>query len=148
MAGNGEFTAEERSYLSSLPAVARVTGSRIFYSTEFQDECMRRYWSGESPTAIFRDAGLDPKIIGAKRIERCIRRWRDAEEHSADLMARRRESLRRGRIDRADQTPRSRAAGDARIIALQASIISQLEELVDQLEQTRKAMEADRENGK
>lgn len=26
--------------------------------------------------AIFREAGLDPKIIGYKRVERCIARWK------------------------------------------------------------------------
>ena len=28
------------------------------------------------PAAIFREAGLDPKIIGYKRVERCIARWK------------------------------------------------------------------------
>lgn len=31
---------------------------------------------GGSPAAIFREAGLDPKIIGYKRVERCIARWK------------------------------------------------------------------------
>lgn len=39
---------------------------------------MRRYNAGESPAAIFREAGLDPKIIGYKRVERCISRWKQA----------------------------------------------------------------------
>ncbi|EIJ25698.1 hypothetical protein [Bifidobacterium longum] len=30
----------------------------------------------ESPVRIFREAGLDPRIIGNKRIERCIARWK------------------------------------------------------------------------
>lgn len=30
--------------------------------------------------AIFREAGLDPKLIGYKRIERCIARWKKQEE--------------------------------------------------------------------
>ena len=43
---------------------------------EFRDDCMRRYAEGGSPAAIFREAGLDPKIIGYKRVERCIARWK------------------------------------------------------------------------
>ena len=46
------------------------------YSKEFRDDCMRRYAEGGSPAAIFREAGLDPKIIGYKRVERCIARWK------------------------------------------------------------------------
>ena len=75
------FTAKTRKYLGSLDAVESVTQYRICYSKEFRDDCMRRYAEGGSPAAIFREAGLDPKIIGYKRVERCIARWKaeDAE---------------------------------------------------------------------
>lgn len=77
MAG-GAFTAKTRKYLWSLDAVDSVTQTRISYSNAFRDDCMRRYNAGESPAAIFREAGLDPKIIGYKRVERCISRWKQA----------------------------------------------------------------------
>ena len=39
--------------------------------------CARcRYHAGESPVELFREAGLDPSLIGYKRIERCFARWR------------------------------------------------------------------------
>ena len=31
--------------------------------------------NGESPTVLFREAGLGPELIGEKRIERCMHRW-------------------------------------------------------------------------
>ena len=34
--------------------------------------------NGESPTVLFREAGLGPELIGEKRIERCMHRWRKA----------------------------------------------------------------------
>lgn len=74
--GAGGFTNEEIAYLRSLPAVARVSNGRIRYSEAFRRECMRRYRAGESPVRIFRDAGLDASLIGYKRIERCVARWR------------------------------------------------------------------------
>ena len=77
----GKFTAKERAYLMSLPAVESVTSERIFYAERFKTECMRRYHEGESPTKIFNDAGLYSSLIGYKRIERCIARWR-ADERS------------------------------------------------------------------
>ena len=71
------FTARERAYLLSLAAVESVDGaSRVHYADWFRDECMRRYRAGEKPTALFREAGLDPKLIGYKRIERAFARWR------------------------------------------------------------------------
>ncbi len=70
------FTAKTSKYLGSLDAVESVTQYRICYPEEFRDDCMRRYAEGGSPAAIFREAGLDPKIIGYKRVERCIARWK------------------------------------------------------------------------
>ena len=70
------FTLRERAYLESLPAVSRVTATRIHYTDAFRDECLRRYRNGEHPVDLFRQAGLDPKLIGYKRIERCFARWR------------------------------------------------------------------------
>ncbi|MDU8981821.1 hypothetical protein [Bifidobacterium scardovii] len=74
----GEFTNEEIAYLRSLPAVSRVTNGRIRYTEDFRRECMRRYAAGESPAKIFHEAGLDSSLIGYKRIEQCISRWRDS----------------------------------------------------------------------
>lgn len=92
---DGKFTAKERAYLSSLPAVESVSASHIRYADSFRIEVMCRYDAGESPAAIFREAGLDPKLIGYKRIERCIARWKmmepaddDAEPISADKFPR------------------------------------------------------------
>lgn len=75
MNGKG-FSTREMAYLSSLPAVRSVGRTRIAYTDAFREECMRRYADGESPAEIFHDAGLDSALIGYKRIERCIARWR------------------------------------------------------------------------
>lgn len=77
---DGKFTAKERAYLASLPAVESVSALHIRYADSFRIEVMCRYNAGESPAAIFREAGLDPKLIGYKRIERCIARWKKQEE--------------------------------------------------------------------
>ena len=57
-------------------AVAWVTRTRITYKDSFKRDAVTRYRQGESPVRIFREAGLDPRIIGNKRIERCIARWK------------------------------------------------------------------------
>lgn len=71
------FSIREIGYLSKLPAVEHVTRGRIVYSEDFKIHCVRRYLAGESPARIFRRAGLDSSLIGYKRIERCIARWKN-----------------------------------------------------------------------
>ena len=80
---NGKFTKEEREYLISLDAVDRVNASQIIYNKDFKRECMRRYAAGESPAAIFAQAGLPSSLIGYKRIERAIYHWKEAERKDA-----------------------------------------------------------------
>ena len=72
------FTPEEQAYLASLPAVLSVSRNTITYAPKFRASCMDRYYAGESPTEIFRSEGLDPALIGSKRIERCVARWRQS----------------------------------------------------------------------
>ena len=72
------FSIREIEYLESLPAVERVVNGRIVYADDFKRECIRRYRAGESPSEIFRRSGLDAALIGNKRIERCIARWKSS----------------------------------------------------------------------
>ncbi|WP_253902333.1 hypothetical protein [Bifidobacterium panos] len=75
------FTSGQRAYLSSLAAVDSIdASSRIRYADWFRVECMRRYREGEKPAALFREAGLDPKIVGYKRIERAFARWKQSPD--------------------------------------------------------------------
>ena len=76
---------DELQMLRDLPAVANVSKDRITYSNAFKQVCVIRYLAGESPTKIFREAGLPPELIGYKRyrtkcgaLEGCrpqIREW-------------------------------------------------------------------------
>lgn len=69
---------DELQMLRDLPAVANVSKDRITYSNVFKQVCVIRYLAGESPTKIFREAGLPPELIGYKRIERSVARWKAA----------------------------------------------------------------------
>ena len=69
---------EELQMLRDLPAVANVSKDRITYPNAFKQVCVIRYLAGESPTKIFREAGLPPELIGYKRIERSVARWKAA----------------------------------------------------------------------
>lgn len=72
----GKFTDDEVTYLRSLQAVEYVTNNRITYADKFKVRVLREYAAGISPRMIFLRAGLESSILGRKRIERCIARWR------------------------------------------------------------------------
>lgn len=70
------FSSAQIKRLIKLRAVVKVSPSRIRYAEWFKRECVMRADAGESPTYLFREAGLGPEFIGEKRIERCMDRWR------------------------------------------------------------------------
>lgn len=83
------FTQAEVYYLNTLPAVERASMDRITYSRDFQVRCMAQYLRGNGPTSIFASAGLNPKIVGSKRIERAIARWKaDPADHAGGAVVR------------------------------------------------------------
>lgn len=79
--GRGRFSAEEIEMLKKNPYVIDVNETRIVYSNEFKKHFMKEYKEGMKPTAIFRDAGFDPEVLGSKRIERACARWREADKN-------------------------------------------------------------------
>lgn len=70
------FTSEETDILRTSPAVIRTTSRRITYASWFRRYAVVMSRRGERPSDIFRGVGLDPGILGTKRIERCMNRWR------------------------------------------------------------------------
>ncbi|KAB8288256.1 hypothetical protein DSM100688_0823, partial [Bifidobacterium ramosum] len=82
--GGGAFSPEEVAYLRSLPAVVAASRKRITYSDAFKEYCIRQYNEGASPVKLFREAGLDPALIGHKRIEHCFARWRQSFKAAND----------------------------------------------------------------
>ena len=74
------LTKEAITELERNPYVIRSGPDRITYSREFKHHFMCEYLAGKKPTEIFRTAGFDPRMIGAKRIERACARWRKEYE--------------------------------------------------------------------
>lgn len=68
---------ETVAYLCGLPAVSAATVNRITYEQWFGQDAVRRWMGGERPCDIFARAGMPPRLIGHKRVERCMARWRD-----------------------------------------------------------------------
>ena len=146
MGGVKGFTAGQRAYLQSLAAVDAVDGrSRIYYADWFRVGCMRRYRAGEKPVDLFREAGLDPKLIGYKRIERAFARWRRVDHTTtSDTKPTPATTLTPEPIPTPASVSRPKPtmpASDPRdcLIAVQALRIQRLEEEIQTLKQAKAA---------
>lgn len=73
---NKPFSEDEIRMLRGLDAVDSCGERRIIWNHAFIERAKERLAAGESPTDIFRRAGVGPEVIGHKRIERCVARWR------------------------------------------------------------------------
>ena len=73
---NKPFDEDEIRMLLELDAVETCSKKRITWNHEFIKRAKKELAEGESPTDIFRRAGVGPEIVGHKRIERCAARWR------------------------------------------------------------------------
>ena len=64
--------------LRKLDAVESVTETRIQYSEGFRKTALERDRRGDSPAVI------DSAVIGYKRIERCMSRWRARDRETRE----------------------------------------------------------------
>jgi hypothetical protein len=74
------FTAEQLEELLQSPHVSYVSRTTISYTLKFKEMAWQRYCDGVEPAKIFRDAGLDPDVLGRERIKGFIDKLRDQLE--------------------------------------------------------------------
>ena len=74
----GILTEEEIKILSQNKYVEIVSSHSIKYTYKFKCHFITELQAGKKPTQIFREAGLDPSILGSKRIERATARWKES----------------------------------------------------------------------
>ena len=70
------FTDEQMRLLKGNDAISEVSRTRIYSREWFQMQAIMKNRLGMGPTRIFTEAGLPPSLVGYKRIERCMSRWR------------------------------------------------------------------------
>ncbi len=78
--GRGNLNEEEIRTLRKNPYVVAVNDRGVSYSKDFTFLFINEYMQGKKPTAIFKDAGFDVKVLGSKRIERACARWKESYE--------------------------------------------------------------------
>lgn len=93
------FTQEQRNLLALNPNIKKVTDKSITYAETFKLFAIDEYAKGKTPHEIFKNAGIDPSIIGSKNPARCLGRWRISyfKDGSSGLMGERRGTSNSGR---------------------------------------------------
>lgn len=78
------FTQEQMEHLRQSPHIALVSESTIIFKPEFKLYLLEQKRLGRRMRDALRESGIDPDILGAKRIENLSHRLnRDAKEGSS-----------------------------------------------------------------
>ena len=72
------LTEEQINQLLKNKNITKCTTKSIIYSKDFRTDAIRLYKQGLSATEIFKQADLDPGVIGKNHPRDCIRRWNKA----------------------------------------------------------------------
>ena len=66
------FSPEQAQYLASLPAVISITGHVSDMQSGSSVNAFRVLKMGESPTVLFREAGLGPELMAKSVLNGCM----------------------------------------------------------------------------
>lgn len=81
----GKFSETEVQQLRENPNVDYVTEREIFFTEAFKQLAWEQKQFGKTLPSIFRENGIDPQILGYKRIENFSRRLREKAKNSGDF---------------------------------------------------------------
>ena len=62
------LTPEQIRMLKNNPNIVKVTPRQVHYTQTFKNYFCREYAKGRSSTEIFREQGIDPKVLGETRV--------------------------------------------------------------------------------
>ena len=78
--GRGNLNEEEIRTLRKNPYVVDVNERGVSYSKDFKFLFIKEYMQGKKPTAIFKDAGFDVKVIRSRNSRRQIGQAREVRK--------------------------------------------------------------------
>jgi len=70
------FNEHQRRLIEMNPNVTSVSDRAIQYTPEFKLKAVQENLQGKGPSQIFREAGFDLEIIGTKKAQSAISRWK------------------------------------------------------------------------
>jgi len=71
------FTLEEQRELAANPYVEKVSETTITYTEKFKEEFAMDYAAGKGPSAILREHGFDPAVLGKDRKDGLVKRTKE-----------------------------------------------------------------------
>lgn len=125
--GVNYFTDEQVALLKDNPYIEKITNKSIKYSLKFKREFWRKYTLGESPSAIVQSFGIDPKLLGYRRLSNIVQRIKmesDRLEGFEDIRVKN-----SGRPKKKDLTPEEKIAYLEHKIAYQKQEIEFLKKI-------------------
>lgn len=78
--GKNRFSEEQQKQLRSNPFIEKVSEATISYTKEFKERFYHEYHSGKGPSAILRDMGIDPTLLGKRRKDSLVQRVKEYAE--------------------------------------------------------------------
>ncbi len=135
------FTMTQINQLEENPNVASVSERSIQYTAEFKVKAMRENMEGKRPQQIFTEAGFDLTVIGKRKAQSALIRWRQTfrKDGEEGLRKDKRGKALGGRRPKRDESMERRLAkAEARIKYLTAEneLLKKLEKLEWQAKRT------------
>lgn len=70
------FNEHQRRQIEANPNVVSVTDRTIQYTVEFKLKAVQANLQGIGPSEIFKEANFDLEIIGIKKVQSAVNRWK------------------------------------------------------------------------
>lgn len=136
------FNEHQQRQLEANSNVKIVTDRTIQYTPEFKLQAVKQNQSGKGPAEIFTEAGFDLKMIGLKKAQSALGRWRKTFHTYGEsgFFEERRGKGSKGRPKKENtSTERKLAQAEARIRMLEAelTLLKKLDELERQAKKRR-----------
>ena len=125
--GKNYFTDEQIKDLKDNPYIEKVTQKSIKYSEEFKIEFWNRYNNDELPSSILSSLGIDPHILGRKRISNIVQRIKKESQRLEGFSDTRKQNA--GRLKTKDMTSEEKIAYLEHKIAYQKQEIEFLKKI-------------------
>jgi transposase len=128
------FTESEMKQLEANQHVHSVTKNAITYVPSFKLAAVNAYLQGQTPQAIFIEAGFDLSIIDPRKPRKCLQRWRKVYAKDGEIGL---GEERRGKTSRERKTDETldleeklrRAETKIKYLELENDFLKKLEEL-------------------
>ena len=133
------FNEHQQRQLEANPNVKSVTERAIQYTPGFKLQAVKQNQAGKGPAEIFQAAGFDLEVIGVKKAQSALARWRRTFHTYGEngFFEERRGKASKGRPKRENASAEKKLAqAEARIRLLEAELT--LLKKLDQLERQAK----------